>query len=160
MHVWLLSDSDMRLVPWRHGLINDWAVVQELQQLMYTSQSYLVKRCVILLVNILALSWGITSHCWPLIIFITSITIAPDNLSIQAVLRARGDAHRHGNDFFGWRSKNWWKTIKTIKFKIYAICISRKRYIRCTMGSGPRTPETRICVLKSNLTVPKVTFNC
>jgi len=36
--------------------------------------------------------------------------------------------HRRGNDFsaggakiewlFGWGSKNWWKTIKTIKFKV------------------------------------------
>jgi len=76
-------------------------------------------------------------------------TNAPDNLSIQSVLRARGDAHRHGNDFFGWGSKNWWKTI--IDNQIQNICnmyFSKKVY---TVYNGVWAKDPRnenLCVKK------------
>ena len=53
--------------------------------------------------------------------------------------------------FFGWGSKNWMKN-KTIKFKVhlYAICIFRKRYTQCTIGSEA-WEFSRIFVLKVTL---------
>jgi len=61
--------------------------------------------------------------------------------------------------FFGWGSKNWWKTIQTIKFKIllYAIFIFRKKCtgMQYTMKCGPKPQKlgefSRIFVLKVTL---------
>jgi len=66
--------------------------------------------------------------------------------------------HRRVNDFsiggakiervFVWGSKNWWKTIETIKFKVQlnaipvCICIFRKRYTQhSTTGSGAKSQK-------------------
>jgi len=58
---------------------------------------------------------------------------------------------------FWLRSKNWWKTVKTIKFKIqlYAICIFLKKVYTIEYGAHGEN----FCV-ESKLTVCKVTFNC
>ena len=75
-------------------------------------------------------------------------------------------AHKCGDDFSAgaWGSKNCWKTIKTIKFKICLmqyVFFPKKRYILCTIRCGAmvKAPEagefSRIFVLKITLFLPR-----